>query len=199
MKHLLVIFFACISAQFIQAQNYLMPGTQSGAHASLGTAFIEGQTTIGAIPGYTFNGKTTVYFGFSYQKLNDFDLSSKTYSPAISYLVLDASTSNSPVSVELRGKYSFLSFSDSDVSLNNLSLGPIAHYPIQLSDNMSLIPGATIAWSRTTLKSSGSSQSNSGVSYGLLATFKINNFYIYPTFEFNEDDDLFSIFAGYIF
>lgn len=181
----------------LYSQNILFDQGQSGFHASAQFTSHEGSTLFGVAPGYTSNGKLT--FGITIGTESNDDLNSTVIKPFLSYLLVKQGENDMPISVSGDAGYQYNTFSDLDLTAGTIGLDVGIHHRIEASEIVSIVPGGTVGWARTTYKLGNSTTSESGIIYGIQASVLINQFYFAPYLVFSTGDSIFSLVLGYVF
>jgi len=182
------------------SQSILRDIDESGfALSGLFINFEDG-TLLGINGEYTIGGKTDLGFLIGFENSNSSDLSSTRFNPSISHLIIKQGVNDMPVSVRLNGSYSIITFNRNGVSANAYSFGSTIYKGFELANKISIHPGFKLSYSSSTLKVSGFfDDTRTGVSYGLSAPTKIDNFFINPILSFFRGDSQFAIQIGYMF
>ena len=199
MKKLFVGVFM-LTTFSLYSQNYMFDQNSSGFSLSGQLASLEDGTLIGIIPAYTIDGKLSFGLGIGYES-NDYIGGSTSLKPNISYLVLKQDEDNNPVSVNLGGAYQYNTFSNYDgLTVGTIGFGVSIYHDIKATDAVLIIPGAAVAWNKSTIHENGfDNVSFTGVTYGLSATVKFNKFYITPILSFSKGNSAFSLGFGLLF
>ena len=137
-----------------------------------------------------------------YETVDDLDISSTAIAPSVNYMVLKQGEDDMPISVNINAIYQYNTFSDLDVTSNTVGFGLGIFHRLEASDNVSIIPGANIGWSKTTFNESGflDSPSNSNVGFTIHGSALFNEkFYITPILSFSDGNSSFGLRFGAIF
>ena len=84
--------------------------------------------------------------------------------------------------------------------VGTIGFGVSIYHDIKATDAVLIIPGAAVAWNKSTIHENGfDNVSFTGVTYGLSATVKFNKFYITPILSFSKGNSTFSLGFGLLF
>lgn len=182
-------------------QNFLFESGQSGAHIGGQIGFGNGSTILGLSPGYTWDGKLTLSLTGGHERNNDYDLTSNSIKPSLSYMVVKQNKEGIPVSVSLGASYQYNFFPDiKNLKTHSIGLDVGLFHRLYVNDQVSVIPGALLGWGQTAAKYSGfDAEKASGVMGALQASLLVNKFHITPSVQFSKEVTVFNLLLGFIF
>lgn len=196
MKSIIILFALFIFSISSFAQGYLYDVDQTGF--SLNTAYLnnDGFGSFGLLPAYTWNGRMSV--GLLLNRLSDTnsDFGSTKFGPLLSHIMIKQDE-EVPVSMGLVASYTFDSYDESETKGNTLSAGASLHHELVLSDKISIIPGGSVSWVRTSTRGGFSRGSVNDTETGLFITLKGKSAYLEPAVKFSEGNSFIGAGAGF--
>ncbi len=213
---LVIATFSMMSASLATAQSLFFDDGDNGIGFNVGLSRNRDATGFGANIGYTVNARLDISIGFSSTSFDqpefyNRDLSSQEFSPSLGYAVIRPSrTSN--FGLEIRGSYTFVSFSGSALSAAGLemsgdsyALGGEVYQKHETSDMLEIYPAIGVYYGRASATATDDAGNrDEQVVTDTLITARLSllidkQVYITPGFSAFDNINTFSLTVGLVF